>query len=233
MAIPTLNEVKHYAVNRSGVEGIRQSLYDFNLYPTAGTNQILGFAQPQGQGITTAVGVAAGSAKNIADTNMELSGQLPAGKAFLVTSIEVLFFPGSVSTASTYTLVSPALFNAAAAATVAAQIADVNIFYQSGSLRFFIGSKNYLEEAPLMRFPPKAQFKLDAAVASNSATVGEVAMTTMRVAGRPYMVEPPVLLENNQNFNVQLNWPALVAMPSGFNARVGIILDGYLYRNSQ
>ncbi|HEY6020920.1 MAG TPA: hypothetical protein VIY48_13775 [Candidatus Paceibacterota bacterium] len=231
--IPNIAEAKRYAVNRSGIEGIRQSLYDFNLYPTAGTNQILAFSQPQGAGVSTTPGITAGSAKNIADTNMELAGQIPAGKSFLATSIEVLFMPGSVSTANTYTLASPAAFAVAAAAAVAAQLADINIFYQSGSLKLFIGSKTYLEEAPLMRFPPKAQFKLDASLATNSATVGEIAAMTMRVAGRPYMLEPPVLLENNQNFSAQLNWPSVVATPSGFNGRVGVILDGYLYRNSQ
>ena len=35
------------------------------------------------------------------------------------------------------------------------------------------------------------------------------------------------------NFDVTLRWPALVATPSGFNGRVGIILDGYLMRASQ
>ena len=231
--IPNIAEAKRYAVNRSGIEGIRQSLYDFNLYPTAGTNQVMAFSQPQGAGNTTTPGATAGTPKTIADTNMELSSQIPAGKSFLATSVEVLFLPGSVSTANTYTLASPALFNATAAAAVAAQLADINVFYQSGTLKLFIGSKTYLEEGPLMRFPPKAQFKLDAAIASNSATTAEVGAATMRVAGRPYMLEPPVLLENNQNFNVQLNWPAVVATPSGFNGRVGVILDGYLYRNSQ
>ena len=84
-----------------------------------------------------------------------------------------------------------------------------------------------------MRFPPKAQLTLDAAIASNSATVGESAAVSAKISGRPYMVEPPIYLENNQNFVVQLNWPGAVATPSGFNARVGVILDGYLYRNSQ
>jgi hypothetical protein len=231
--IPTLSEIKSFAVNRAGIEGIRQSLYDFNLFPQGGTTQILAFSQPQGAGLTTAPGVAAGTAKTIADTNMELSSQIPAGKAFLATSVEVSFFPGSVATASTYTMTSPVVFASVAAAALEAQLGDVNQFYQSGSLRFFIGSKVYLEEAPLLRFPPKSQFKLDGFMGSNSATTSSIGGMTMRVAGRPYMLEPPVLLENNQNFNVQLNFPAVLALPSGFNGRVGVILDGYLYRNSQ
>ena len=233
MAIPSLADLNRFAVNRAGAEGIRQSLYDHLLYPTAGIAQLNFFATPQGQGVATALGAAVGSNKTIADTNMELASQLPAGKNFLMTSIEVAFYAGLSNVANTYTPAVPAVFAANAAAAVAAQINDVATFYQSGSLRLFIGSKAYLEEAPLVRFPPKTQFSLDSSVASNSAITGEVAMVSSKVSGRPYMIEPPIKLDNSQNFNVQLNWPAVVATPSGFNGRVGVILDGYLYRNSQ
>lgn len=233
MAIPSLTDLNQYRVNRQGVEGIRQSLYDFLLYPTAGQAAFNFFATPQGQGITSAVGGVVGTPKTVQDTNMTVAGMLPAGMTFLMNSIEVPFFAGTVNTANTYTLAAPSLFAVAAAATVAAQLNDINSFYQSGSLKLFIGSKTYLEEAPLLRFPPKCQFTYDGAVATNSATVGEVAIASGKISGRPYMVEPPVLLENNQNFSVSLNFPTAVATPSGFNARVGVILDGYLYRNSQ
>jgi hypothetical protein len=233
MAIPTLAQLNDYKVNRAGIEGLRQSLYDFLLYPTAGQAQFNFFATPQGQGLTSAVGGVAGTNKTIQDTNMTVAGMLPAGQSFLLNSIEIPFFAGSVNTANTYTLASPAFFNAAAAAALEAQLADVNSFYQSGSLKLFIGSKTYLEEAPILRFPPKTQLTYDGAVTSNSATVGALGFVSGKISGRPYMVEPPVLLENNQNFSVSLNFPAAVATPSGFNARVGCILDGYLYRNSQ
>lgn len=231
--IPTLVQARQYSVNRAGVEGIRQTLYDYNLYPTAGVQQIVGFSQQQGQGVTSALGAVVGSAKTIADTNMTLSGQIPAGQGFLILSIEVPFYPGLSAAANTFTPAVPSTFAAVAAAAVAGQVNDVKTFYESGSVRLFIGSKTYLEEAPILRFPPKAYFEMSAALATNSATTSEVAAVELHASGRPYMVEPAVLLENNQNFNVQLNFPAAVATPSGFNARVGIILDGYLYRNSQ
>lgn len=231
--IPSLAQLRQFAVNRQGAEGIRQSLYDYLLYPTAGQAQFSFFQLPQGQGLATALGAVVGSVKTINDTNMDSAGMLPAGKSFLITSVEVPFYAGTVSTANTYTLAIPSVFAVAAAAAVAGQVNDVASFYQSGSVKLFIGSKTYLEEAPIGRFPPKTQLSLDAAVSSNSATVGEVALVSAKISGRPYMVEPPIYLENNQNFSVQLNFPAAVATPSGFNARVGIILDGYLYRNSQ
>jgi hypothetical protein len=233
MAIPTLLQLSKYKVNRQGAEGIRQSLYDHLLYPTAGQNQMNFFALPQGQGVTSALGGVVGTSKTIADTNMDNSGMLPAGKSFLITSIEVPFFAGTVSTANTFTQSVPSVFAAVAAAAVMGQVNDVATFYMSGSLKLFIGSKTYLEEAPILRFPPKTQLTIDGSVSSNSATTSEVALASAKISGRPYMVEPPIYLENNQNFVVQLNWPGAVATPSGFNGRVGVILDGYLYRNSQ
>jgi hypothetical protein len=232
--IPSLAELSRFDVNRAGqVEGIRQSLYDYAVYATAGTTQISFFQTPQGQGATSSSGAVAGSPKTLADTNMTMAGSLPAPQNFLLESIEVAFEPGSVNTAATFTLQNLIAFNAAAAATVGGAINDVNAIRQTGYLNLFIGSKSYLTEAPIGRFPPKAGLQLSAAVASNSATVGELMAASARFGGRPYAVQPPIRLIATQNFSVTLNWPAAVATPSGFNGRIGVILDGYLYRNSQ
>ena len=219
--------------NASQSEVIRQRFYDYQLYATAGVSQLSFFQQPIGQGITSALGGTVGTAKTIWDTNLELGGTLPSGKAFMIESIEVLFMPGSVSTANTYTLAAPAVFNAAAAAAVCAQANDVNSFYQSGLLELNILSKNYLRETPMICFPPKSNINIDAAIATNSATVGEVAILNARVAGRPYYVSPEIALQPAVNFEVIIKWPAAVATPSGFNGRVGVILDGYFMRASQ
>jgi hypothetical protein len=231
-AIPSLAEVKKYSTTGKGLEGIRQSLYDHLLYPTAGQTQFNFFATPKGQGLTSALGGVVGTPKSIADTNLDVAGTLPSGKGFLMTSIEVPFYAGSVNTANTYTLASPAMFSATAAAALEAQLADINSFYQSGSLQLYISAKVCLEEAPLMRFPPKCALKLDGSVsaAGTNAQPAGFGFIQANASGRPYMVEPPVYLEPNVNFNVALNFPAAVATPSGFNARVGVILDGYLYR---
>lgn len=214
-------------------EIIRQRLYDYQLYATAGNTTALFFQQPIGQGITSAIGGVVGSAKTLWDTNMELGGQLPSGKSFLIESIEVLFFPGVSSTANTYTQAGLVAFAAVAAATVANWINDVNTFYQSGLLELNVLSKNYLRETPLMAFPPKAALDYSGAMASNSATTAQVGASFAKDAGRPYYLEPRVTLQPAVNFDVTLRWPAAVATPSGFNARVGVVLDGYLLRASQ
>ena len=219
--------------NPNQSEIVRQRFYDYQLYATAGTTQLTFFSAPVGQGLTTALGGTAGTAKTLWDTNLELPNTLPSGKAFMIESIEVLFFPGSVATANTYTVASPVLFNATAAAAVQSQLADVNSFYQSGMLELNILSKNYLRETPLIAFPPKANFQLDAALASNSATTALNGAVNMRAAGRPYYLEPTIALQPAVNFEVVIRYPAAVATPSGFNARVGVILDGYFMRASQ
>lgn len=219
--------------NPNQSEIVRQRFYDYQLYATAGTTQLTFFSAPVGQGLTTALGGTAGTAKTLWDTNLELPNTLPSGKAFMIESIEVLFFPGSVATANTYTIASPAIFNATASAAVQSQLADVNSFYQSGMLELNILSKNYLRETPMIAFPPKANFALDAALASNSATTALNGSVNMRAAGRPYYLEPTIALQPAVNFEVVIRYPAAVATPSGFNARVGVILDGYFMRASQ
>ena len=219
--------------NSSQSEIVRQRFYDYQLYPTAGNTQLSFFSAPIGQGLTSAVGGTAGSAKTIFDTNLELPSTLPSGKAFMIESIEVFFIPGSVATANTFTLIKPLEFAAAAAVTLAGQLADVNSFYMSGLLELNILSKNYLRETPLLTFPPKTALNLDVAASSNSATTGATIIQNGRAAGRPYYISPEIALQPAVNFEVLLRWPAAVATPSGFNARVGVILDGYFMRASQ
>lgn len=219
--------------NASQSEVIRQRFYDYQLYATAGVSQMSFFSQPVGQGITSAAGGTVGTAKTMWDTNLEMPNTLPSGKSFMIESIEVLFTPGSVSTANTYTRALMSQFAAVAAAAVLGAIDDVNAFYQSGMLELNILSKNYLRETPLLAFPPKAHFDVAAAVASNSATTAEVGVSFAKASGRPYYLQPEISLQPAVNFEVLLKWPAAVATPSGFNGRVGVILDGYFMRASQ
>ncbi len=214
-------------------EIVRQRLYDYQLYPAAGAQQLAFFQQPIGQGVTTAIGATVGAAKSQWDTNMELGGQLPSGKSFLVESIEILYLPGASAAANTYTTANVSQFAAVAALTVTSAVQDVQQFYQTGMLEFNVLSKNYLRETPLLAFPPKAHQSLDAAISSNSATTSEVGVTLNKAAGRPYYVEPRITLQPAVNFEVLLRWPALVPTISTFNARVGVILDGYQLRASQ
>jgi len=232
--MPTADDFERRRVtNPAQSEIIRQRFYDYQLYATAGTAQLSFFSQPVGQGITSALGGTVGTAKTQWDTNLELPNTLPSGKAFMIESIEVLYLPGSVSTANTYTPANLSVFAAVAIASLAGAANDVNTFYQSGMLELNILSKNYLRETPLMAFPPKAHLDLSAGIATNSATTSEVAVTLAKASGRPYYISPEISLQPAVNFEVVLKWPAAVVTPSGFNARIGVILDGYFMRASQ
>lgn len=210
-------QLARYSVNRPGWEAVKQSLFDHQAYAAAGTTQLTFFALPQGQGGKTA-----------SDTNMTLAGQIPANQEFLIHSIEVCFYP----TTPTVAAQMPAAFGAQSIAQV---VNDAYIFGRSGNINLTIGSKPYLQEAPLGRLPQKVGFDVSAA-AADVTTAG--ANLQSRIAygkwvGRPYLLDPvPLLLVSNQNFSVTLSWPEGVQAITN-PARVGVVLDGILYRRSQ
>lgn len=214
-------------------EVVQQPLYDHLLYPAAGTVLLAFFQSQIGAGLTTALGGTAGTTKTPQDTNMTLSGQLSSGQEFLIQSIELSFYPGSVSTANTYTIDALTFFLAAASAVPTAQVDDVNVFYQGGLLELFILNKPYLQDAPLMKFPPACSLGIDGAIASNSATTAEVGFAAASARGPVYALSPEISIQAAMNFAVNLRWPAVVALTSGFNARVGCTLNGYMLRASQ
>jgi hypothetical protein len=198
--VPPLSDLQRYNPNRADApEGIRQSLYDFTPYAAAGQTSLSFFQVPAGQG-----------GKTKADTNMEAAGSLPNPKHFLIQTIEIFFFPAG----------DPAI------ATLPENINDVYDVFKSGWLDLFIGSKSYLTEAPIGRFPPKNML---VGFAGMSAAAMNAAYASM--GGRVYQVTPPLLLVPTQNFSVTLNWPA--AVPIAAAARIGVVMDGLLYRLSQ
>lgn len=236
-SFPNVGQFRDYMASQLGqVEVVKQSLYDTVLYPTAGAAQMLFFQNPVGQGLSASPGNA-NNPKALTDTNMDLAGQLPAPQGFWVQSVEVDFQPGSVATANTFTLQGAGSSAAApAAATGLVQIGavnDVNAFYSTGALVFTIGQKPYLREGALMRFAPKCRFELDGAFAGNSATTANFGAAKLKAGGRPYVLEPGIALMTSQNFSISLNWPVIVATPSGFNGAVRVILDGWLFRAVQ
>ena len=218
-----IRKLDKHRVNRPGSkEYFRQSLYDFQDYAAGGQQQLLFFQVPKGQG-----------GKTIEDTNMEAAGTLPNPKIFWVESIEVYFFPGVLPVTSAAS---------GAIATPPAEpnfMNDVYTVQKSGSLKFFTQSKSYLDEAPLGRFPPKTRLEGQSAAALGGGVAGagdfvvSNAIDYGTFAGRPYRVDPEIVLEPTSNFVVELNWSAAVALPCGVAGRIGVVLDGVLIRNSQ
>jgi hypothetical protein len=210
--VPSIEDLTKYSVNRGGqFEVIGSSLYDYATYAAAGQTELNFFQTPQGQG-----------SKTLADTNMEAAGSLPAPKNFLVTSLEINFWPSG----------APSTFGAQ---TAGLYLNDVWTLAKSGYLEFYIGSKNYIQEGPLGVFPAQNGLVV-AAAAADQTTIAAALQTLVNYAnmgGKPYILPSPIALVSNQNFRVSLKWPTAVALPSGATARIGVRLRGYLYRLSQ
>lgn len=216
---PSFEQLDNWSVNRSGdYEVIHQSLYDFQTYAQAGQTSLQFYSLPKGQ-----------SGKTIADTNLTNAGVLPAPIHFVVQSIEVYFIPAplpvTVETAADLTVVAPDFTN------------DVFEVWESGSLDFVIGSKSYLQEAPIGRFPQKTRIDTESgqALQVKQAIAADqhwtLASDYAAFAGRPYWIDPWLLLVPTQNFSVELIWPTAVAISAA--ARIGVVMDGLLYRLSQ
>lgn len=186
-------------VNIPGVvESIYEPRYDYTALPAIGSAAISFFQTPIGQ-----------SGKTLADTNMELAGQIPKGQAFQITGVQVEFYSG-------------ADIDAAARNQYAN---DVMAVYKSGALILRIGSKEFIRQGNLMSFPPVSRLDGTSATGLAAQTI-----SYFSAAGREFAIEK-LLLESNQNFGVTLT--DLPALPSGLAGRIGVKLNGYLFRNAQ
>lgn len=223
--LPSLDQLQKYVVNREGWEVVRQGLFDSAVYAAAGQTQLNFFANPIGQG----TGIF-GGAKTASDTNMNLAGQLPAMQGFLVEAVEILFLPTTPSVAAQM----PAAFGAQAIAQI---VNDAYVFRRSGNLNFLIGSKPYLQDGPMMKFPASSDFQINAALADVTSAAANLQSRIAygKAVGRTYSLGgASIFLTANQNFNVSLNWPEGVqALPSGNPGAVRVTLQGLLYRRSQ
>lgn len=211
----------HLATVPGVQDAIYAPLYDSATYAAAGQLQLTFFTQPIGQGTTTAPG--ATGAKTEADTNLTNAGLLPLGNSFYMTGIEFQFYPGS----------SPG-FGAGADANLGRNWNDVYAVAKSGWARFRVQNRDYILDGPLINFPPVTRlagaFSVTSTLTAGAATAAEIDYATF--AGAPYNIVP-ITLQSNQSFILQLNWPALVALPSTVAGRIFARLRGRLIRAAQ
>lgn len=193
--------LKRGRVNIPGMaETIWQPLYDYQTKVAGATAVQRFFVDPVGT-----------AGKTFSDTNMELSGQIPKGQVFMITGIQVEFYPG----------VAIGDVNASEYAN------DVAALYNGGYLRLKIGSKDFVVQGNLMKFPPVNRLAVAAAAADSTGTISYLYAVA---AGREYSVAG-LTLESNQNFSVELL--DMAALPSTQPGRLGVTLNGYLGRNAQ
>lgn len=181
--------------------------YDTNTILAAGALSLSYFVQPVGQGATNFG--AATVAKTLADTNMELAGQLPSGYNFVILG-----------------------FRAQPAFKLTQ--ADATLWSAGAWFTFTIGSKPYLR-VPLDTIPagmgPQGFFTQAAAATASLAAHGWPHLSNAFTIGRK-----PLELQQTQNFNVTLNWTTIQPVTTTVNGQaaaglpVRIYLDGFLKR---
>lgn len=210
---PSLAQLEQYNVNVEGQpEVIWYPIYDFQTYPAAGFTTLNFFATPEGAG-----------GKTFDDTNMEVGSVLPVPINMAITNIQVWFFPAGPPGRTGDIASTGANWN------------DVNAVLKAGNLQLEIGSKEYLTDAPLMKFPPQSRLAGAAALA-DSTTAGATQGSQIdyaTAAGRVYTIVPLRLIAQ-QNFVVRLRFGnGAVATPSTVDGRIGVQLGGFRYRLAQ
>jgi hypothetical protein len=214
--IQQFNQYK--VVNANNAELVRQSIYDFQSWGASGVGSTIYtfFSAPVGQ-----------NGKTYADTNMETANMLPRGVAMLVESIEVVFFSAaSIDAVGSTDVPGTSLF------------AEDEFSFRTSRcwLEFKIAEKSFLKEAPMSRFPMKTHFEAELSSAMDTGVTSEHGTIVSSVGswrGRPYFLEPKVVLESNYSFQITLNFPTAVTLPSATNARFGVIVDGQRLRVAQ
>lgn len=227
--------------HRVGVPGqkdvIWNPLYDFNAYPSGGFpgNQVTFFSNQQGQGLSSAPGVGTNVPKTQFDTNLQAPNQLTLGNEFYTIGSETLFYPGVNNVTNAAFGILPG--RGGVAPTNTGQfINDVWEVGNQGFKALKVGTdRYYIQDGPLMMFPPVTRLAVAAALAeigpsSTSTGVGnEIAYAAW--SGEPYTVVP-IYIQTNQLFTVVYTFPVQLALPSGQIGRIGERLRGYLIRQA-
>lgn len=177
-----------------------------------GTTLLSMFQLPIGQGVG-AFGAAA-AAKTLADTNMDLPGQLPAGYSFRIMGFR-LAFPWNTILADFSTVLNGCVF------------------------QFLVGSKPFVT-IPARNIPggngPFGQVGIAAAAAAVAPLLNNGWPT---MANSFSTVTKPLDLKATENFKVSLIWPgtAPTIAGTGFIPTPGlpitVYLDGFLFRPVQ
>lgn len=223
-AIPDAGFFQKYGVNVTDMDDISwYPIVDHLPYPAAGTQQLTFFANGVGQGVSSALNVAANTPKSFADTNLEGNQGLPFPERALITGISVHVYPGVLPAAGDVALATAGQF-----------VNDVWQLGRSGFLFWKVGQKQIVVDGPLITFGNDEGLDIEAALADSTTAAADnlSQVNYAKFCGAGYSIIP-VALPSSQNFPLTLNWPALVPTPSTTIARIGVKLHGYRIRHPQ
>jgi hypothetical protein len=224
--------------HRVGIPGqkdvIWNPIYDSAIYPSTGiAGQALSFFTTQ-QGAGTSVSPGAyfnGTGKTQYDTNLQAPNAFTLGLEFYCIGSETDIFPGQAS-AGWPVAGSGYLPGSTGTALVATEfLNDVWVLASIGFKSLRIGTdRYYIQDGPLMKFPPRARLAVAAALAS-SITTAVVGAVYAVPSGAPYVIVP-IYFQTNQLFTLTLTFAGAVILPSGFPALIRERLNGYLVRQA-
>lgn len=225
-------------IDYSQWQGVRQEFYSYVRYPTAGTNSLTFFADTLGQNNVTKF-----------QTNMPKANSF-GQTYFLIKSIHT-----GIRIANAY--LNGTAVGAAASAYSTLDVNNLatdylNGFLQAGYLDFSIGSRPFLQiPRPFQYLPPLAsepelygRGNTTVTIAANNQSVVQTdapLVTQMSGRANAFIIEPSILVEPEQAFSVQINFPTgavPIAATSVVNDStnplfVGVTLDGVLLRPLQ
>lgn len=224
-------QARYGSANFSKWQQIRRQYYSYQLYPQAGSTVLNFFG----------FGLSGSGVQGRQFTNMPKAGSF--GQVhFLLKQIRCKLL-----------VLDATLAPLTAATDVTNPIADyLHGFIQAGVLEFSIGDKKYLELPRPFLYAPPADGQLDVESPSLDFTLTEGTPNTQlatylgmpyatlsRRAESGYLVDPNILIEAEQSFEVKISYPS-GAVPvigttpyTATNLAVGISLDGILFRPVQ
>ena len=217
-------------------QAIRWQWYSYITYPSAGSTELNFFGQVAGQAGVT-----------LQDTN------LPKAGSFGQTHFQLKSISTDIQIASNdvdgFTRANQATLDTRALASD-----FLGGFVQAGVLRFSVGARPFATIVKPFQYAPPPGSPLDydntyvnqisaapVPAAGAAQVVGVPWITQTKMRSNVYFVDPNILIEAEQQFNVSLQFPS-GAVPvlatnviniGGNPLKVGVILDGLLLRPVQ
>jgi hypothetical protein len=220
-------------------QAIRWQWYSYVTYPTAGTSELNFFGQVAGQAGVT-----------LQDTN------LPKAGSFGQTHFQLKSISTDIQLLSNnddgFTLANQVAGGAVGIDTQALASDFLNGFVQAGVLEFSVGARPFATIPKPFQYAPPPGNPLDynnsyvnqigaVPTAGTPTVVGLPWVTQTKRRDNVYFVDPNILIEAEQQFNVKLSYPSgfvpvianSVVNNSTNPLKIGVIFDGLLLRPVQ
>jgi hypothetical protein len=225
---------KFGVIDYSRWQAIRWQWYSYVTYPTAGVGELNFFGQVAGQAGVTLQDTNLPKAGSFGQTHFQLKS--------ISTDIQLL-----VNDVDTFTLANQATLDTRALASD-----FLNGFVQAGVLEFSVGARPFATIPKPFQYAPPPGNPLDynnsyanqigaVPTATNPVVVGLPWTTQTKRRDNVYFVDPNILIEAEQQFNVKLSYPSgfvpiianNVVNDSTNPLKIGVIFDGLLLRPVQ